>query len=710
MSFDPNHLMPRALSGKDGGVLTGAYTLRSRTDELPELKHCQTATLTATIKHRGSLLLLRMQPYFERISHDDSCAYCTGRRLATHLPDTLDAIYCISLQEQPHRTRQAIAHFHSIGLCRCVIFYRPTRGKNADHAIWASHRAVARHVLSNGQRHALVLEDDVFFRRSWSNLAPRIARAMAALPPNWLCFYLGHIPIQAFFVRSNIMRVRSACTHAYIAGPRLLSWLAQTEPLSANVATWPLIGHSIDGAMANLPGMYALFPMAIRQQFLGDYRVDTRVDAHGRPRSWRDGDRWRYYFIFRGALMVEALAAITSPFHRLTLERNRERSSTGQTTDLISAAGLCDDGFLQSPDMTHGPSPFPSRANECGPPRPRVRRYVPNSASSCAYCTGRRLATHLPDTLDAIYCISLQEQPHRTRQAIAHFHSIGLCRCVIFYRPTRGKNADHAIWASHRAVARHVLSNGQRHALVLEDDVFFRRSWSNLAPRIARAMAALPPNWLCFYLGHIPIQAFFVRSNIMRVRSACTHAYIAGPRLLSWLAQTEPLSANVATWPLIGHSIDGAMANLPGMYALFPMAIRQRFLGDYRVDTRVDAHGRPRSWRDGDRWRYYFIFRGALMVEALAAITSPFHRLTLERNRERSSTGQTTDLISAAGLCDDGFLQSPDMTHGPSPFPSRANECGPPRPRVRRYVPNSASEMNAVAAYPIARTSSGLPR
>lgn len=268
-----------------------------------------------------------MRPYFEPVARDDSCAYCTGRRRPAPLPKSLDAIYCISLQEQPHRTRQAIAHLHHIGLCRHVLFYRPRRGKNGERAIWASHRALARHALASGHRTTLMLEDDVFFRQSWDTLARRIARAMAALPPDWWCFYVGHVPIQAYFIRRNILRVRSACTHAYIASPRLLAWLADTEPLSADVATWPRIGRSIDGAMANLPSMYALFPMAVRQRFLGDYRVDPRFDAQGRPRSWRDGDRWRYYFIFRGAIVTEVLAAVFSPFHRLTLERNRKAQS-----------------------------------------------------------------------------------------------------------------------------------------------------------------------------------------------------------------------------------------------------------------------------------------------------------------------------------------------------------------------------------------------
>ncbi len=271
-----------------------------------------------------------MLPYFESVAHDECCDYCTGRRLGSPLPYPIDAIYCISLQEQPHRTREAEAHFHRVGMCRHVTLYRPRRGENGERAIWESHQALARHALANGRSHALMLEDDVFFRQPWEQLAPRIGRAITTLPSDWWCFYLGHVPLQAHFVRSNILRVRSGCAHAYVASPRLLAWLADTEPLSADVATWRRIAGSIDGAMVNLPGMYALFPMVARQRFLGDYRVDARVDETGRPRSWRDGDRWRYYFLFRGAWVAEALAVILSPFHHFTLERYRREAVPAQ--------------------------------------------------------------------------------------------------------------------------------------------------------------------------------------------------------------------------------------------------------------------------------------------------------------------------------------------------------------------------------------------
>jgi hypothetical protein len=101
-----------------------------------------------------------MQSYFQSVAQDSSCAYCTGRRSVTPLPKPLDAVHCISLQEQALRTQQAIAHFHRIGLCRHVTLYRPARGKNGDRAIWKSYQALARHAPANGRRHLLMLEDD----------------------------------------------------------------------------------------------------------------------------------------------------------------------------------------------------------------------------------------------------------------------------------------------------------------------------------------------------------------------------------------------------------------------------------------------------------------------------------------------------------------------------------------------------------------------
>jgi hypothetical protein len=244
----------------------------------------------------------------------------------------------------------------------------------------------------------------------------------------------------------------------------------------------------------------------------------------------------------------------------------------------------------------------------------------------------------LSPQIDAIYCISLQEQPHRAAAAAAHFHTLGLCREVTFYRPVRGPRSDRAIWESHRAVAQDAIAKGHKRVLVLEDDIVFTPSRDKLGSRVAAALAALPKNWWCLYLGHVPIQAYFVRRNLMRVRSGCTCAYLANEPLLAWIAATEPASSDAPISRWLGQSLDNAMANLPGMYAMFPMVAVQRFLGDYRVDTRVDDAGRRRSLFDIDRYRYLFIFGpGARFAEAVSVVLSPFHWLTLERARRRVS-------------------------------------------------------------------------
>jgi hypothetical protein len=249
--------------------------------------------------------------------------------------------------EQPARTARATAHFHAIGLCRQVTFYRPHRAKNTTLGVWTSHRAVAQEALARGHRRALILEDDVVFRRPLADLAPRIARALTFVPPDWWGMYLGHFPFQAYFVAPGLLRTRSVLAHAYIANAPLLDWLASTKPSTAEVPMWRRIGVSIDSAMSNLPSMYAVVPIMVTQKFFGDYRIDSKFRVGGRRRKWTDIDRWRNLGIFRGALVAEVLAILCSPFHALTLERNIRRVGMGMSRDAhsIRAAGLFDDEF-----------------------------------------------------------------------------------------------------------------------------------------------------------------------------------------------------------------------------------------------------------------------------------------------------------------------------------------------------------------------------
>jgi GR25 family glycosyltransferase involved in LPS biosynthesis len=264
--------------------------------------------------------------YFESLARDECCDYCAGRRPVTSLAPDLNAIYCISLQEQPHRTAKAAAQFHALGLCREVLFYRPVRGRDADRAIWDSHRAVAQDAIAKGFARILVLEDDVLFTRPREALVRRITAALRALPSTWWGLYLGHVPIQAYFLRPNLLRVRSGCTHAYIANAPLLAWLASTPPMSAEVAMSHWIGRSIDAAMSSLPEMYAMFPMIAVQRYLGESGADTGFDDQRQQGTFLEVGRWRYFFIYgAGARFAEAMAVLFSPVHRLTLEWARRR-------------------------------------------------------------------------------------------------------------------------------------------------------------------------------------------------------------------------------------------------------------------------------------------------------------------------------------------------------------------------------------------------
>jgi hypothetical protein len=41
--------------------------------------------------------------FFAAVPRDEQCAYCNGERRAATLAPDVQAIYCISLQEQPRR-------------------------------------------------------------------------------------------------------------------------------------------------------------------------------------------------------------------------------------------------------------------------------------------------------------------------------------------------------------------------------------------------------------------------------------------------------------------------------------------------------------------------------------------------------------------------------------------------------------------------------
>jgi hypothetical protein len=267
---------------------------------------------------------------------------------------------------------------------------------------------------------------------------------------------------------------------------------------------------------------------------------------------------------------------------------------------------------------------------------PKPGSYEPQDFVAVHRSTNAGAADGFEVYFDAIYCISLKEQPQRAADAEQRLRRQGLAERLIFYRPARGTHTPRAVWTSHRAVAAHALDHGHKRILILEDDVRFCVDRAALQNRLAAGLRSLPENWWGCYLGHLALQMYFRGPHLVRVRAACAHAYIANTPLLHWLADNEPMNPEIRVCRAIGASIDAAFANLPDMYALFPLVAVQGFSGDHRIDPRVDAGGKRRSLLDPSRLRPLVLFHGMRAAETLALLLSPFHWLTLEALARRS--------------------------------------------------------------------------
>src|SRR6516162_5978237 len=116
--------------------------------------------------------------YFEPLPREEWCDYCAGRRHVATLAPNLTAIYCISLQEQPHRTAKAATQFHALGLCRDVLFYRPVRG--CDRVTSANPAATRAFTIRDGRAY------------SWTSAVGATSSSMVqehASPKSWpYCF------------------------------------------------------------------------------------------------------------------------------------------------------------------------------------------------------------------------------------------------------------------------------------------------------------------------------------------------------------------------------------------------------------------------------------------------------------------------------------------------------------------------------------------
>jgi hypothetical protein len=254
-------------------------------------------------------------------------------------------------------------------------------------------------------------------------------------------------------------------------------------------------------------------------------------------------------------------------------------------------------------------------------------------------------------------------------------------------------------------MARHAMGRGCRKALILEDDAYIGVGHDRLQVVLHEAMARLPQDWQGLYLGHMPLQAYPIGGRLLRARSGASHAYIASERLLSWLAETEPMDPEVPVCRIVGTSIDAALANLPGMDAVFPMVATQRFMGDYCFDPKYDERGRKRKLTDFMRYRTFMICNLMRTSEVLAVLFAPWHWLTLEYFRKRSGRAfqrAARAIIRASnGFDEEFYLRTyPDIA-----------ECG--RLPIELYLVDGVREgrrPNATAAAPTPQELAKRPR
>jgi glycosyl transferase, family 25 len=257
------------------------------------------------------------EPVFHPCPPDPSCPYCNGSIDPAQALDWsfLDGVYCISLKSREDRALAVAAQFHTVGLCRQLLFYRPLRHPGRGYiGSWESHRAVAEHARQRGCNTTLIFEDDVQFVRRLSPRSVRaIGRAIGRLPRDWMIFFLGHWPLWAYFVRPNVLRTSSGCAHAYIVSPRLLSWLHEHPWGTPGIEKRRLIGKALDSAYARLPATYALFPMIATQSvsrsdnFAVSRKKNTKLKhiiTHSRHREW---------FLARLMRPFEAITVLLSP-------------------------------------------------------------------------------------------------------------------------------------------------------------------------------------------------------------------------------------------------------------------------------------------------------------------------------------------------------------------------------------------------------------
>ena len=217
---------------------------------------------------------------FEPIAPLLECATCRGE--GAGLPG-VEAIYCISLKELPNRAKAAAGLFHALGLCRHVTMYRPHRGayaaRDMDFAQGRRLPCATSGLSAGGDLRGRCDDQD---------------RRRKVAPPRCRCLALPAIAGLGTLPRSHSDAGLSGvgsfdadqigkCSRLY--RQHAAARLDRPHDAHGCERAGAALGTSIDAAMANLPHMFAMFPMVATQRFLGDHRVDPKFAAPGQRES-----------------------------------------------------------------------------------------------------------------------------------------------------------------------------------------------------------------------------------------------------------------------------------------------------------------------------------------------------------------------------------------------------------------------------------------
>jgi len=145
-----------------------------------------------------------------------------------------DKIFCICLKDRNDRLVEASEQFHKHGLCKKIVFYRPSKPTDAEmdelkplgitckglYGVWRSHHELAQLSHKLNLKNVVIFEDDVRFLPQHTTVESitRIGVDLKRLPETWELMYLGHVPFWGYPVTSDLrlFRVGSQMAHAYI--------------------------------------------------------------------------------------------------------------------------------------------------------------------------------------------------------------------------------------------------------------------------------------------------------------------------------------------------------------------------------------------------------------------------------------------------------------------------------------------------------------